>query len=135
MVSRWSKCAVSIQPLMFAIVCVGGARTASQNVEPVCYGGEFILIVTFIVIVLIIAGEIPDSNASIQVVARLDNVVYQVNADNRRGFFLGAGNARVRDECYGQEARQQCDQNGNRFSVTHPPLPYYVPHGVLSCHC
>ena len=84
-VSWWIKCADSIPPLPFAAVYVGATGTAGQHVESICYRGEFVTIVTVIVIVLIIAGKIFEEEAGFQVVARQHSVVYQIRIYVRGG--------------------------------------------------
>ena len=54
-VRGWRICAVSIQPLPFAVVCVRLGGTM-QHVEAICYGGELVQIVTLAIVVFITAG-------------------------------------------------------------------------------
>ena len=75
-VKRWRECPVSVQPLPFADVGTGIAATA-QYVETVNYGGEFVSVVTIIVIVLIDAGEISEKETGAQVLSRRYRVVQQ----------------------------------------------------------
>ena len=70
--------------LPFAVVCVRLAGTM-QHVEVICYGGEFVVMVTVTVIILIIAGEIFEEEAGVQVVARQHNVVNQIRLYEGRG--------------------------------------------------
>ena len=76
-----------------------------QHVEAISYGGEFVLIVTFAIVVFIIAGEISDSEAGVQVITRLHDVVYQVNTNNGREG-LGVGGPCEEQECYSQVAEE-----------------------------
>ena len=64
-VKRWSKYVDSIQPLSFAAVYVGSTGTAGQHIESKCYRGEFVTIVTVIIIVLIIAGKVSEEEAGV----------------------------------------------------------------------
>jgi len=104
-----------------------------QHVEAISYGGEFVLIVTFSVVVFIIAGEISDSEAGVQVFARLHDVVDQVDTDNGREG-LGVDGLCAEQECYSQVAEEQRGQNENCYSQGHPTLPYFAPHGGLNSH-
>ena len=75
-VKRWREYPVSVQPLPFADVGTGIAATA-QYVETVNYGGEFVSVVTIIIIVLIDAGEISEKETGAQVLSRRHRVVQQ----------------------------------------------------------
>ena len=131
-VRGWCVRAVPIQALLFAVVCVRLAGTM-QHVEAIRYGSEFVLIVAIAVVVFIIAGEICDSEAGVQVIARLHDVVYQVNISNGRGG-LGVDGLCAEQKCYSQVAEEQHGQNKNRFPQTHSALPKVAPLSGLDCH-
>ena len=72
----------------FAVVCVGASL---QNVEAVGDGGECVFVVTFVVIVLIDAGEASEKEASIRIFTCRHGVVQRVKTDVRLGIILQRG--------------------------------------------
>ena len=97
-----------------------------QYIEAICYGGEFVTIVTLTITVLIIAGEVSDGEADFQLSARRHCVGYQVNT--YQGLkLLRVGDPCAENECNGHVAKEHCDQNESRFFQTHSTLPYFVP--------